>query len=354
MFGNHYYNRTIRRLTVAFGSLFNDIKIARYNPDGSINQMIQVPLSYGPGQKWFRVRERAEIDGAVEGIASLRNILPRMSYSLDNIVFDAERMTNTYNKMAICENGRPTKIQSARVPFNLNFSLHILTKKTEDSLQILEQVLPYFTPSVQLPVIDMPELGIVSNIPFELEDISQDDNWETDLKEPRELIWTLTFVARAWLYFPTKDLNLGGGLIETVYVPYYNYIPNGTDTPTGMMHLSAYKSAGCDILPESTDIYPDMTLDMDSFVASDVISAKYLVLVEDPEGIVFRTQYQILVTHNGTSVAFTRYNEMGDTILHTYSAIIEDGRVKIKVTNNQTIPLQIKFIRMEMREPTNG
>ena len=43
MFG-HFYNESIRKLTIAFGSLFNEIYVTHYNSDDTENQKIQVPI----------------------------------------------------------------------------------------------------------------------------------------------------------------------------------------------------------------------------------------------------------------------------------------------------------------------
>ena len=44
----HFYNRTIRKIVVAFGTMFNDIQLIRYTKDGlTAKEVIKVPLSYG-------------------------------------------------------------------------------------------------------------------------------------------------------------------------------------------------------------------------------------------------------------------------------------------------------------------
>ena len=55
MLGNqHFYNRTIRKIVVAFGTLFNDIKLIRYSNDQLDEyETIKVPLSYGPKEKFI-------------------------------------------------------------------------------------------------------------------------------------------------------------------------------------------------------------------------------------------------------------------------------------------------------------
>ena len=53
MLGNaHFYNRTIRKVVVAFGSMFNDILLTRYSKDGlTAYEITKVPLSYGAKEK---------------------------------------------------------------------------------------------------------------------------------------------------------------------------------------------------------------------------------------------------------------------------------------------------------------
>ena len=46
-----FYFSTIRNLTAAFGSLFNDIYIRRFNTDGAMEACIKVPLAYSPADK---------------------------------------------------------------------------------------------------------------------------------------------------------------------------------------------------------------------------------------------------------------------------------------------------------------
>ena len=54
MLGNRqFYHETIRKIIVAFGTLFNDIHIVRKNNSGAVIQSMKVPLAYGPKQKFL-------------------------------------------------------------------------------------------------------------------------------------------------------------------------------------------------------------------------------------------------------------------------------------------------------------
>ena len=50
MFG-HFYNEGMRKMTVAFGQVFNNIQIKRRGSDSTI-QSIRVPLAYAPKEKF--------------------------------------------------------------------------------------------------------------------------------------------------------------------------------------------------------------------------------------------------------------------------------------------------------------
>ena len=55
MLGNaHFYNRTIRKVVVGFGTLFNDIQLIRYTRDMATEvERFKVPLSYGAKEKYL-------------------------------------------------------------------------------------------------------------------------------------------------------------------------------------------------------------------------------------------------------------------------------------------------------------
>ena len=50
---NHFYNRTIRKIVVAFGTLFNDLHIVRYDSNNNAKETFKVPLSFGSKEKYL-------------------------------------------------------------------------------------------------------------------------------------------------------------------------------------------------------------------------------------------------------------------------------------------------------------
>ena len=62
MLGQQFYHETIRKVVIAFGTMFNDIHLVRKNNSGTIIQTMKVPLAYGPREKFLvRLREDADL-----------------------------------------------------------------------------------------------------------------------------------------------------------------------------------------------------------------------------------------------------------------------------------------------------
>ena len=58
MLGQQFYHETMRKVVVAFGTIFNNIKHCKNNNSGVVTQSMKVPLAYGPKQKFLtRLRE---------------------------------------------------------------------------------------------------------------------------------------------------------------------------------------------------------------------------------------------------------------------------------------------------------
>jgi hypothetical protein len=104
------------------------------------------------------------------------------------------------------------------VPYNFDFTLSIMVKNSDDGTQILEQILPYFTPEYHVTMNEMSALGIKRDIPIIFTGLSTEDSYEGDYMTRRALIHTLSFVVQGFLYGPTSDM----GIIRTVDVNKYN------------------------------------------------------------------------------------------------------------------------------------
>ena len=62
MFGTHFYNEGLRKLTIAFGQLFNNIVIQNTSSTGAVTRRIKVPLAYAPKEKFLaRIDQQANL-----------------------------------------------------------------------------------------------------------------------------------------------------------------------------------------------------------------------------------------------------------------------------------------------------
>ena len=108
------------------------------------------------------------------------------------------------------------------VPYNINFTLYAMAKNSDDALQIVEQILPYFQPDYTLTINDMADMGIKRDVPIILNDVSYEDNYQGDFTERRAIIYTLTFTAKFYLYGPVTSSSV----IKTVQVDQYTDMPD--------------------------------------------------------------------------------------------------------------------------------
>ena len=110
------------------------------------------------------------------------------------------------------------------VPYNFDFTLSVMVKNSDDGTQILEQILPYFTPEYQVTMVEMNTMGIKRDIPIIFTGLTTEDNYEGDFISRRALIHTLTFTVQGYLYGPTSDV----GIIKEVDVNKFNSLTTAT------------------------------------------------------------------------------------------------------------------------------
>ena len=62
MFGKHFYHESLRKVVVAFGTIFNNIIIHRTDSNDNVVQSIRVPLAYSPKEKFLvRLEQQADL-----------------------------------------------------------------------------------------------------------------------------------------------------------------------------------------------------------------------------------------------------------------------------------------------------
>jgi hypothetical protein len=204
MLGNaHFYNRTIRKVVVAFGTLFNDILLVRYDKNNNTQMQMRVPLSYGPKEKYI-----THLSSNPSLNKSISVLVPRMSFNLDGLSYDVSRKQVTTLQSFNNTDTDGIKSQYVPIPYDFDFSFSIYVRNTEDGTQILEQILPFFTPDFTVTVDFVNQMDRKYDIPIILKSVSSSVDYEGDMLTTRLIIWDLTFTAKGYIWPPVK----GGGV----------------------------------------------------------------------------------------------------------------------------------------------
>lgn len=215
MFDNYFYNKSITKTVTAFGTLFNRIEVRHFDESGNVLSFLEVPLAYGPIQKFLsRVEQDFDDDRKIS------MTLPRMSFEMNSIDYDPSRkstITQTF-KATKTVDGKSINRIYVPVPYNIGFELNIISKIQDDCLQIVEQILPYFQPSFNVTVNLIPQIKESKDIPIVLNRIGFRDEYEGDFSKRRIINYTLNFTAKTYIYNEIPENSQG--LIKKVQVDY--------------------------------------------------------------------------------------------------------------------------------------
>ena len=213
----YYYYKVIRKTIIQFLDYFNDIKIGRYSDGAGVADGVifegtyTVPLKFGPKQKtWYWIEERKDDE-----------ILPILSCTLQGVEYAADRMGSRDAK--ICKS---TDIDSKTlqrflnpIPYNFQFQVTIWSLHMVDVDQILEQILPYFNPFIQIR-ISIPELSTTMDMRVQFNGANPDVTFDMADEERRVLMWNLDFTVQGYLFQPLLDPDTAG-LVEQIIINYY-------------------------------------------------------------------------------------------------------------------------------------
>jgi len=199
MFGTYFYHQTSRKMVVAFGTLFNNIEVRRTDSADAVVEVIKIPLSYGPKDKMLvRISQDPNLNPKVA------LTVPRMGFELTSMTYDGARKLNTMGRN-VKKGTTGLKKQFNPVPYNWDFSLYVFVKNAEDGTQILEQILPFFTPEFTVTMTLISGMTIKMDIPLVLNSVTSEDTYEGDFATRRSIIWTLSFLMKGYLYPSITD-----------------------------------------------------------------------------------------------------------------------------------------------------
>jgi len=256
MFGDHFYHQRIKKAVAVFGSLFNNIYVVRKNTSGSVISQVKVPLTYAPKRDFLDRLDKMNGEGD-DGERQIAVKLPRMSFEITSMTYDASRQLPKMNQCTVPStifDGKAQKLYSP-VPYNIGFQLSIYAKSQDDALQVVEQILPFFTPQYTVTVNPLDNYDVKEDTPITLTGVGFSDDYEALLEARRTIIYTLDFEMKIYLYksvasssaiitqYDIDILNMDGTdlfvtLSDSANVPYNNY---GTTPENTTLTVSDFK-----------------------------------------------------------------------------------------------------------------
>lgn len=206
MMGGHFYHRRVRSCVALFGSMFDNLHVLRTNSSGKVLSQVKVPLSYAPARSFIERLEEMTQGEEAERRVALK--LPRMSFEITSIAYDAQRQLPKINHFKVNKPDGADKYYVG-VPYTLSFELNVYARSQDDALQVVEQVIPYFAPQYTVsvkPFADQPD--IKEDVPISLTGVSFQDDFEGPVEQRRTIIYTMSFDMRVNFYGPENTAPL--------------------------------------------------------------------------------------------------------------------------------------------------
>jgi hypothetical protein len=204
----YYYYQSLRKTIIQFLDVFNSVQIARHNSSGVVTGYKKVPLKFGTKEKTFYwLHERKD-----------EEMLPIISVVLNSVEYSAERQTSKIRsvvKSQAYSDGDIDKFLNP-VPYNLGFTTTIWSLHMVDVDQILEQILPYFTPNIFIRV-NIPELDASLDMKVIFLTCAPDTSLEMADEEARLIKWNIDFIVHSYLFQPLKSSKLIKKVIQKIY-----------------------------------------------------------------------------------------------------------------------------------------
>ena len=204
LYNEYFYHKTIFKSVATFGTLFNDITVKRKTSNGNTVKELKVPLSYGPRSKFL-----AKIEDDGNDNKNVAITLPRLSFEMSGFSYDSQRKLNSLGvRYNTTETGSEKSMYNP-VPYNIGFSLNVYVEHFDEGLQIIEQIVPFFSPYLNIPsklVYD--DMGIVDDVPVLLNDVSLEESYEGQFEDKRVIMWNLSFTLKTNIFKPVKESDL--------------------------------------------------------------------------------------------------------------------------------------------------
>ena len=204
LFKNHFYHQLLRKYTIAFGTLFQDIDVLRYSSTNQELSRVTCPLSYSPKEKWL---QRIISDPSLSRKPAIT--LPRLAFEMVDLRYSVDRKLPKLNKLYLPSSDASGAYSAfSPVPYDMMFNLYIAAKTQDDMLQIVEQILPAFVPDYTISIKGITNADISYDVPISISSIEKSDTYDSDVEEGRAITWTIQFLMKGILFGPVRESAL--------------------------------------------------------------------------------------------------------------------------------------------------
>ena len=194
---DYFYNQNLRKLVVGFGALFSNIDVAHTDPDGGNPIKIRVPIHYASQEKFI---QRLLQPSSITPGTRIETQLPIISFMMNSISPDPSRRLGRFANNSNINGCQSTGSKIAtQTPVNVSFNLFAYTRHTDDMLQIVEQIMPYFLPE-HIIQLDMNSVQSNLNIPITMISNNLSERYDGDLNSRRLNIASFQFLAKSWIF----------------------------------------------------------------------------------------------------------------------------------------------------------
>lgn len=258
----HYFYNVMRKTIVQFLDMFNDIVIARHNPDtGEIVKYVKVPLKFAPKTKQWYWTELREAEDRRDWV------LPMMAVELEGVEYAKDRQVNRNHKITVSSDVDGVKRFYNPVPYDFTFQVQIAAQYMVDITQIVEQIFPFFTPEAYVR-ITLPELSIEGlddgsdggteklELRVVYESSAKEAPVEIDEANFRVLLWNLTFKVQGYLFSPATDSKPIHKIVQNYYLDQAGWDNFRNDTEIRIGEFGSQTMTG---LTYATDVPTDDT-----------------------------------------------------------------------------------------------
>lgn len=208
MFDNQFYYQLTRKYITLFGALFSNITLVRFNEAHTAEiSRIKVPIDWGDRERYTHRLVDPDYNRPVS------TILPRMAFTLLNRQYDPSRRLDPLRRTPKANDEYTVDAGYTGAPYTLEFELSILSRNLDDANQILEQILPIFSPDYTITALPLPGLGLIKDIPVILNSIQDDITYDDDYEAIKWVQYTLNFTMKVHYFGAIENVKI----IRTVF-----------------------------------------------------------------------------------------------------------------------------------------